>query len=147
MKSGMFSIGELLVAHLLISPRLMNWEERYFDRRNFRHLQATITFLNFNWVTTGNHLSSFKTGVMWSYLLVLVAIRAVRCILLQLLMTYSPTLNYLWRIRPYVGTIKKFTKDYSIIVIRVRLSNKCVVRLIWLRQGIQEETVLITCSS
>ena len=44
----MFSIGELLVAHLLISPRLMNWEERYFGRRNFRYLKATITFLNYN---------------------------------------------------------------------------------------------------
>ena len=37
-----FSIYELLVARSLISPRLMNWEERYSGTWKVRHLKAVI---------------------------------------------------------------------------------------------------------
>ena len=63
---------------LLISSRLVNWEERYSGTRDVRHLKAMIAFLKYNWVATGSYLSSFKTGVMWSYVRILVAIRAAK---------------------------------------------------------------------
>ena len=63
---------------LLISSRLVNWEERYSGTRDVRHLKAMIAFLKYNWVATGSHLRSFKTGVMWSYVRILVAIRAAK---------------------------------------------------------------------
>ena len=39
--------------------------------REVRHLKAMIALIKYNWVATGSHLSSFKIGVMWSYLRVL----------------------------------------------------------------------------
>ena len=48
LKSKMFSIRELLVARPLISPRLMNWKERYSGTREVKHLKAMIAFRKYN---------------------------------------------------------------------------------------------------
>ena len=101
-----------------------------------------IAFLKYNWVATGSHLSSFKTGIMWSYLRVRVAIRAAK--FWHTLHTYITFLC----IRPYVWKIKHFLKTKAFKIVSTdRLSKTCFVRLIRLRQDIQEETVLVMCSS
>ena len=45
LKSRMFGIFKLLVACPAISPRLMNWKERFSGTRDVRHLKAKIAFL------------------------------------------------------------------------------------------------------
>ena len=143
LQSGICRRSLFLVLRLCTSDLVLNFWQRYGGASPFKHLNTMVASLTSSCLTIGSHCNCLRIGVTWSNFLVPETIRASKfCTVCNSSMFFLVVLAH--TDEQYNNLLN--TREL-IMVINVRLSNRCFTRFIWQRLPMHFEVNWVICSS
>ena len=143
LQSGICRRSLFLVLRLCTSDLVLNFWQRYGGASPFKHLNTMVASLTSSCLTIGSHCNCLRIGVTWSNFLVPETIRAAKfCTVCNSSMFFLVVLAH---------TDKQYNNLQNtrelIMVINVRLSNRCFTQFIWQRLPMHFKVACVAISN